>query len=89
MNHMADITPGVDQGTTEIQIPNPLGVYLKYEDDDFVKEVAKTLFAAAPLIEIDDKGNISQISDAKVELIAAKYVKYAKILKAAVDKNKE
>ena len=51
----------------------------------FVQDVAKHIMASAPLIEIDKNGNISQVSDAKAKVIAGRCVKYANMLKEAID----
>ena len=59
-------------------IPNPLSI--KYEDEEYVKEVAKSLFANATLSEIDSNGNIVNLGDGKVKAIADRFVKYARML---------
>lgn len=77
----------IDSGTTgpspSVTIPNPLSI--KYEDDDYVKEVAKSLFANANLTEIDNNGNLVDLGDAKVQALANKCVKYARMLSKALN----
>lgn len=46
----------------------------------YIKHAAMHLFAAAPLIECDDKGNIKYVSEAKVHQIAKECIKDANIL---------
>ncbi len=47
---------------------------------EYVKEVAKSLFANATLSEIDSNGNIVNLGDGKVKAIADRCVKYARML---------
>ena len=67
-----------ESSTGGLGIPNPLSI--KYEDEDYVKEVAKSLFANANLSEIDSNGNIVNLGDGKVKAIADRCVKYARML---------
>lgn len=53
----------------------------------FVQDVAKHLMAAAPLIEVDDNGNVKQVPDAKAKVIAGRCVQYANMLKDAIESN--
>lgn len=46
----------------------------------YIKHAAMHLFAAAPLIECDDKGNIKYVPEAKVHQIAKECIKDANIL---------
>ena len=67
-----------ESSTGGLGIPNPLSI--KYEDEEYVKEVAKSLFANATLSEIDSNGNIVNLGDEKVKAIADSCVKYARML---------
>ena len=67
-----------ESSTEGLGIPNPLSI--KYEDEEYVKEVAKSLFANATLSEIDSNGNIVNLGDGKVKAIADRCVKYARML---------
>ena len=55
----------------------------------FVQDVAKHIMASAPLIEIDKNGNIKQVPDAKAKAIAGRCVKYANMLKEAIESDGE
>lgn len=55
----------------------------------YVNLVAMHLFAAAPLIEMDDHGNVNYVGDAKVHQIAKGCIKYANILYDELQKYKK
>lgn len=46
----------------------------------YIKHTAASLFASAPLIEMDDNGNIKYVSESKVHQIAKECIKNANIL---------
>lgn len=62
----------------------PVDVLVSTPGQSFIQDVAKHLMASAPLIEIDDNGNVKQVGDAKAKLIAGRCVQYATYLNDAV-----
>lgn len=48
-----------------------------YNKEQYIKEVAKSLFANASLNTMDDYGNLVPLPDAKVQVIARNCKKYA------------
>lgn len=49
-------------------------------DKSSISEISKSIMSTSPLIELDDNGNLKQVSEAKAKKIAKQCVEYAKIL---------
>lgn len=66
-------------GPSNITIQNK-SIPIEMTDKAFLCEIAKAIMSTSPLIELDDNGNLKQISEAKAKKIAKQCVEYAKIL---------
>ena len=73
-------------GPSNITIQNK-SIPIEMTDKAFLCEIAKAIMSTSPLIELDDNGNLNQISEAKAKKIAKQCVEYAKILLEELNKN--
>lgn len=82
---MGETNSGTGSGPSSVTIENK-SIGVEMTDRAFLCEIAKSIMATSPLIELDDSGNLKQVSEAKAKKIAKQCVQYAKILAKELDK---